>query len=78
MKKIFYRKTIKIIYSRTNYLYKIISNHDKNLIEKSCVDRQGLNKPLRNCRVREECTVGGKFNSENVVYKATIFPIERT
>ena len=45
-------------------------------MEKSCVDRQGLNKPLRNCRVREECPVGGKCNFENVVYKATIFPME--
>ena len=26
--------------------------------------------------VREECPVGGKCNSENVVYKATIFPME--
>ena len=47
-----------------------------NLIKKSRVDSQGLSKPLRNCRVREECSVGGKCNSENVVYKATIFPIE--
>ena len=72
----FNRKTIKISYSRTSNLYKIISNHNKNLIEKSCVNRQGLSKPLCNCRVREECPVGSKCNSENIVYKATIFPKE--
>ena len=45
LKNIFNRKTIKISYSCPNNLYKIISNHNKNLIEKSCVDRQGLSKP---------------------------------
>ena len=61
---------------RYNNLYKILSNHNKNLIEKSCVNRQGLCKPLCNCRVREECPVGDKCNSGNVVYKAMIFLIE--
>ena len=63
-------------YSCTNNLYKIISNHNKNLIEKSCVDRQGLSKPLCNCRDREECPVGGKCKPENVEYKATICSME--
>ena len=72
MKHFFNRKAIKISYSYTNNLYKIISNHNNNLIEKSWVDRQGLSKPLCNCRVREKCSVGCKFNSRNVVYKATM------
>ena len=76
LKKIFNRKTIKISYSCTYNLYKIISNHNKDLMEKSCVDRQYLSKPLCNSRVRDECPVGGKCNSENVVYKATIFQME--
>ena len=33
LKKIFIRKTIKISYSCPNSLYKIISNHNRNLIE---------------------------------------------
>ena len=48
----------------------------KNLIENPCVDRQGLSKLLCNCMVREECPVGSKCNSENVAYKATIFPMK--
>ena len=76
MKKKFNRKTIKISYFCTNSLYKIINNHNKNLIEKSCVDKQSLRKPLCNCRVREECPVGSKCNSKNVLYKAPIFPME--
>ena len=44
-------------------------------MEKSCDDRLGLSKPLCYCRVREECPVGGKCNSENVVYTAIIFPM---
>ena len=75
-KKMFNRKTIKIIYSCINNLYKIISNHDKNLIEKSWVDRQGLSKPLCNCSVKGESPDGGKCNSKNLVYKATFFPME--
>ena len=67
---------IKISYLCTSNSYKIISNHNKNLIEKSSIDRQGWTKPLCNCWVREECPVGGKCNSENVVYKATIFTME--
>ena len=66
---------MKISYSYSNNLYKTISNNNKNLIQKSGVDRQGLSKPLCNCRVREECPVGSRCNSENVVYKATIFPM---
>ena len=76
LKKIFNRKTIEISYSCTNDLYKIINNHNKNLLEKSSVDRQGLSKPICNCKVREECPFGGKCNSKNVVYEATIFLME--
>ena len=72
LKKIFNRKAFKISYSCTNNLYKIISDHHKNLIEK-CFDRQDLSKPLCNCRVREECPVSGKCTSANVVCKAAIF-----
>ena len=46
------------------------------MTEKSCVDRQSLSKPLCNCRVKEKCPACGKCNSENVVSKATIFPME--
>ena len=46
-------KTIKMSYSCTNNLYKIISNYNKKLVEKSDVDRQVLSKPLCNNRVRE-------------------------
>ena len=45
-------------------------------MENSCVDRQILSEQLCNCWVREECSVGGKCNSENVVCKAAIFPME--
>ena len=38
LKDIFNRKTIKISYSCTNNVYKIISNDIKNFVEKSCVD----------------------------------------
>ena len=33
-------------------------------------------KPLCNCRVKEDCPVGGSCNSEKVVYQAIIFPLE--
>ena len=64
----------KQLYGRFKRLKNNIS-HD-NLIEKSCVDRHGLSKLSCNCRVREECPVGDECNSENVVYKATIFTME--
>ena len=79
LKNIFNRKTIKISYSCTNNLSQVISNHIiKIYLKKSCVDRESLSKPLCNYRVWEKCLVGGKCNSENVVYKATIFPIENS
>ena len=66
-RKFLSRKQLKC-YSYTNNLYKIISNHNKNLIEKSCVDRQVLGKPLCNCWVREECPVGDKCDSDTKIY----------
>ena len=55
---------------------KLLATIIKNVIKKSWVDRQGLSKPLCNCRVREECPAGCKWNSENVVSKETIFAME--
>ena len=40
------------------------------------IDKVGIN-PNTTEGVREECSFGGKCNSENVVYKATIFTIEK-
>ena len=52
-----------------------VNNHNKNIIEKPAPNNQPT-EHICNCRVKKDCPVGGKCNSEKVVYQATIFPLE--
>ena len=76
LNKIFNRKTIKISYSCTNNISKIITNHNKKLINESLVSTQNIDRVNCNCRIKDECPVNGFCNSEKVVYKATISTLE--
>ena len=37
---------------------------------------KGEHTSLCNCKIKKECPMGRKCNSENIVYQANIFPIE--
>ena len=68
MNKIFNWNALKISYSCTDNISKIIYNHNKNLINKSLIDNQRIDKLCRNCRNKED--------SEKLIYQATIFPMK--
>ena len=53
-----------------------MNNHHRKIIYESLLRDKGTHNLLCNCRVKEECLMGGKRNSENVVYQANIFPKE--
>ena len=52
--------TLKICYSCTNNISKIIYNHKKKLVDKSLIDYQRTNKLLCNCRNKEDYPMGGQ------------------
>ena len=70
LKKIFSRNTLKISYSCTINIFKIIYNHNKNLRDKSVIDNQRTNKLLFNGRDKEDCPMGGMCNSKKEVDQA--------
>ena len=73
---IFNRNTLKINYSCADNISNIRYYDNKNLIDKSIIDDQRTNKFVCNCGNKEDCLVGGMYNSEDVVNQATIFPME--
>ena len=72
LNKIFNHNTLKMSYSFTNNISKIVYNHDKNLIDKS----QRINILRCNCRNKEDYPMGGMCNSVKVVYQTNIFPMK--
>ena len=75
LSRIFNRNTVKISYSCTKNMNNILSNHNRLLNELIAKDRSP-DVPSRNCKSKEECPLGGRCNSRNVVYQACISPIE--
>ena len=65
--KIFNRNTVKLSYSCTDNMAKIISNHNKNIQRK---DREQHRQC--NCRIPINCPLNNKCLTDGVVYKATV------
>ena len=67
-RKIFNKNTVKLSYSCTKNISSIISGHNKR------VTRQEPEEIPRecNCRNREDCPLGGKCLTGNIVYEATV------
>ena len=70
LSRIFNRNTVKISYSCTKNMYNILINYNKRLLNE-LITRD------RNYRNKEECPLGGRCNSRNVVYQACISPMEQ-
>ena len=76
LSKIFNGNTIKISYSCTNNIYKILNNHNRKLLDELNKNNERTNRVPCNCRKKNECPLDGLCNSENLVYQACISPIE--
>ena len=68
LSKIFNRKTIKIGYSCANNMNKIITNHNKRILN----EKQDTENTACNCRTPTLCPVNNKCQTKNVIYKATL------
>ena len=65
--KIFNRNTVKVSYSCTENITKIIKSHNKN------VTNNIVKTPLPcNCRVKSDCPMDGKCRNENSIYKCIV------
>ena len=76
LSKIFNRNALRIIYSRTNNISKIIYNHNRKLIDESYLENKRTHILKGNCINKKEISMGGRCNSENVIYQVNIFPLE--
>ena len=74
LSRIFNINTVKISYSCTKNMYNILSNHNMN--ELTTRDRNPDVESC-NCRNKEECPLGGRCTSRNVVYQVCISPMEQ-
>ena len=77
LSRIFNRTTVKISYSCTKNMYNILSNHNKRLLNELITRDRNPDVGSCNCRNKEECILGGRCNSRNVVYQACISPMEQ-
>ena len=70
LSKIFNRKTIKIGYSCTKNMYKIIANHNRKIL------KNDNNENIENCDClnNKTCPIPKKCATSCVVYKATVIP----
>ena len=76
LSRIFNRNTVKISYSCTKNMYNILSNHNKRLLNELITRDRNPDVESCNCRNKEECPLGGRFNSRNIVYQACISPMK--
>ena len=67
---------MKISYSCTKNMYNILSNHNKRLLNELITKDRNPDVGSCNCRNKEECPLGGRCNSRNVVYQAYISPMD--
>ena len=68
LRKLFNRTNLKVSYSCTENLEKIIKNHNRKIIKKSNKD----GKKRCNCKNKVICPLGGSCLKTNIVYLATI------
>ena len=67
-----YKNNVKICYSCTNNISKMIDNH-KKLIDKLNWNNNDNNlRHLCNCKIKDECQLGNKCNLNNIIYQANI------
>ncbi len=69
--KILNKNTLKLSYSCMPNAKQIISSHNKNVMK---TKRNEPDKPQKscNCRIKEECPVGGKCLESSIIYQATV------
>ena len=73
--KIFNRNTIKISYSCTNNMNKIINTHNKKILNNTCpVNANSPKNKMCNCRKKTDCPLEKQCQKENIIYKAEIYP----
>ena len=77
LSRIFNRNTVKISYSCTKNMYNILSNHNKRLLNELTTRDRNPNVESCNCRNKEECPLGGRCTTRNVIYQACISPMEQ-
>ena len=61
----------------TKNMYNILSNHNKRLLNELTTRDRNPNVESCNCRNKEECPLGGRCTTRNVVYQACISPMEQ-
>ena len=67
LSRIFNRNTVKISYSCTKNMYNILSNHNRRLLNELTTRDRNPNVESCNCRNKEECPLGGRCTTRNVV-----------
>ena len=77
LSRIFNRNTVKISHSCTKNMYNILSNHNRRLLNELTTRDRNPNGESCNCRNKEECPLGGRCTTRNVVYQACISPMEQ-
>ena len=68
---------MKVSYSCTKNMYNILNNHNRRLLNELITRDRNPNVESCNCRNREECPLGGRCPTRNVVYQACISPMEQ-
>ena len=71
LNKIFNRNTIKISYSCSKNMDRIINTHNQKLLNRDIHTTQ-INKSNCNCKVQEKCPLEKQCLIKNIIYKATI------
>ena len=74
--KLFNRHTVKLSYSCTPNIETLIKAHNNKIISKKQQPSNNVSQTEGvqscNCRIKTECPLPGKCNTEGVVYKATV------
>ena len=71
-RKIINKNNVKISYSCTNNISKIIDNHNKKLINKLDCNNNDNSKQSCNCKMKNDCQLVNKYNLDNIIYQANI------
>ena len=66
------RNNVKISYSRTNNISKIIYNHNNKLMDKLFWNNNDNLKQSCNYKIKNECPLGNKYNLNNIIYQVNI------
>ena len=74
LRQICNRNTLKISYSTMDSMEKAIKAHNQRVQQRDHTEQ----KATCNCRVKNNCPLGGKCLTENVIYKATVTTQEDT